>query len=175
MTRGTTTLDCSQRISSVVTNSKKSTSFQPKPWSPCTKRASRGRAVPSRPSSWPGVGVISKPVCGEVSTHEPGGNDPAYAREKDNRRRQCVENSPRQHLGRGAKIAGRRTDLLLDKIAVTEHPTRIARTTSARWTSFCMHLGLVPSRNKHVKCLRANSGVLIMEPPEKYVSEGDSV
>ena len=50
-----------------------------------------------------------------------------------------------------AKIAGRRIDLLLDRIAVTEHPTRIARTTSARWTSFCVHLGLVPSRNKHAQ------------------------
>ena len=81
----------------------------------------------------------------------PGRNDPAYAREKDTRRRQCVENPPRQHLGKSAKIAGRGIDLLLDRIAVTEHPTRIARTTSARWTSFCMHLGLVPSRNKHAK------------------------
>ena len=54
-------------------------------------------------------------------------------------------------LGRGAKIAGRRIGLPLDKIAVTKHPQRIARTTSARWTSFCMHLGLVPSRNKHAK------------------------
>ena len=37
------------------------------------------------------------------------------------------------------------------KTAVAVHPTRIARTTSARWTSFCMHVGLVPSRNKHAK------------------------
>ena len=59
--------------------------------------------------------------------------------------------TPRQHLGRGAQIAGLGTDLLLDKIAVTKHPTRIARKTSAWWTSLCMHLGLVPSQNKHAK------------------------
>ena len=60
-------------------------------------------------------------------------------------------NLPRQHLVRGAKIAGRRTDLLLNKTAVTERPTRIARITGTRWTSFCMHLGLVSPRKKHTK------------------------
>ena len=78
----------------------------------------------------------------------------------------------RQHLGRGAKIAVRRIDLLLDRIAVTEHPKRIARTTSARWTSFCMHVGLVLETNTP-KCRRANSGVSIMEPSENFVSESD--
>ena len=32
----------------------------------------------------------------------------------------------------------------------TEPNARRAK-TSARWTSFCMHLGLVPSQNKHAK------------------------
>ena len=42
VTRGTTTKDCSQRISSVVTpNSRKSAIFQTKPRSPCTERALR--------------------------------------------------------------------------------------------------------------------------------------
>ena len=50
VTRGMTTQDCSQRISSVVTPNSKSTLFQSKPRSPCTERASRGRAVPGRPS-----------------------------------------------------------------------------------------------------------------------------
>ena len=86
--------------------------------------------------------LISKPVCGEV--HEPGGNDPAYAREQDIKRRQCVEN-PFDN-----------TSAEVPKLQVEEP------------TSFCMHLGLVPS-------LRANSGVLTTEPPEKYVSEGDGV
>ena len=46
------------------------------------------------------------------------------------------------------------------KLRFTEHPTRIARTTGTRWTSFCMQLGLVPPRNKHTK-------IMIMEAPEK--------
>ena len=75
-----------------------------------------------------------------------------------------------------AKIAGRRIDLLLDRIAVTEHPTRIARTTNARWTSFCMHLGLVPSRNKHAKISpRELGGVDYRTAREICVSEGDGV
>ena len=81
------------------------------------------------------LGSVSfqKPVCGEVSSHEPRRkNDPAYAREKENRRRQCAEN-------------------LLH----------------APWF---FHL----ERNTP-KCRRANSGVLIMEPAEKYVSEGDGM
>ena len=53
VTRGTTTPDCSQWISSVVTpNSTKSTSLQSKPRSPCTECALRGRAVPGRPPPW---------------------------------------------------------------------------------------------------------------------------
>ena len=59
-----------------------------------------------------------------------------------------LRNLPRQHLGRGAKIACRSTDLLLNKTAVTERPTRIA---STRWTSSCEHLSLVSPRKKHTK------------------------
>ena len=43
------------------------------------------------------------------------------------------------------------------KTVVAVHPTRIARTTSVRWTSFCMHVGLVPSRNKHAKNVAART------------------
>ena len=46
------------------------------------------------------------------------------------------------------------------KTAVAEHPTCIARTTSAR----CMHLGFSISK----QTCRVNSEVLIMEPPEVY-------
>ena len=62
------------------------------------------------------------------------------------------------------------------KTAVAVHPTRIARRTSARWTSFCMQAPGFGSISKQTcqKCRRANSGVLIMELPQKYVSEGDS-
>ena len=84
MTRGTTTQDWSQRISSVVTpKSRKSTSFQSKPRSPCTELASRGRAVPGRPPSCHTSGRCYFKVCGEVSSHERWGNDPTYAREDD--------------------------------------------------------------------------------------------
>ena len=158
MTRGTTTLDCSQRIASVVTPNSIKTAV-------AVHRTRIARKSGARQTSFLahlGSVLISKPVCGEVSTHEPRGNDPANAREKDTRRRQCVE-----------KTLDNTSDV--DKIAVTEHPTRIARTTSARWTSFCMHLGLVPSRNKHAKMSPSELGVLIMEPPEKCVSEGDGL
>ena len=45
----------------------------------------------------------------------------------------------------------RKVNVIPIKIAVAVHRTCIARTTSVRWTSFCMHVGLVPSRNKHAK------------------------
>ena len=117
-------LHCSQRISSVVTPNSIKTAV-------AVHRTRIARKSGARQTSFLahlGSVLISKPVCGEVSTHEPRGNDPANAREKDTRRRQCVE-----------KTLDNTSDV--DKIAVTEHPTRIARTTSARWTSFCMHLG----------------------------------
>ena len=88
----------------------------------CASNQNRGERAPNahRAEEWcpadlllgaPGVGVISKPMCGEVSPHGPGVTS--------------------RHM--------------------PAHPTRIVWTTSARWTSFCMHLGLVPPQNKHTK------------------------
>ena len=115
-----------------------------------------------------GVGVVSKPVCGKVSPHEPRENDPAYAREKDVRRRQCVENhftTPRprcqscksQNRPPSGQNCGHR--------APTAHRADNER-TGCKWVWFHLETN-VP------KCRRANSGVSLMEPPEKYVSEGD--
>ena len=106
----------------------------------------------------PRVGVISKTSVRVRSRHMRPGETTLHTHSKKTSEDDGVRKTTRQHLGRGAKIASRRTDLLLDKIAVTEHPTRIARTTSARWTSLCMHLGLVPSRNKHAKMLPRELG-----------------
>ena len=73
------------------------------------------------------------------------------------------------------KLQVEESTLLQDRIAVTEDPTRIVRTTSARWTSFCKHLGLVLFGNKHAKMSPRELGSVDLEPHEKYVSEGDGV
>ena len=81
--RGTTTLDCSQRISSVVTpNSRKSTSFQSKPWSPCTQRASRRlRALGGPPSVCTWVWFRLETNMPKMSPRELGSVDHGTARE----------------------------------------------------------------------------------------------
>ena len=74
MTRSTTTPDCSQRISSIPIKTAVSVHR--------TRIARKSGALQTSSLAHLGSVLISKPVCGEVSPHEPGGNDPAYAREK---------------------------------------------------------------------------------------------
>ena len=94
------------------------------PRSPCTERAWRGKVVPGW-RTWSRCFFQNQCAvrCQRMSR---GGNDPAYAREKDTRRRRCGKKTLNNTSGRGAKIAGRRIDLLLGKIAVTETPKRRA-------------------------------------------------
>ena len=102
-----------------------------------------------------------------------GGNDPAYAREKDIRRRQCAENPLDNTSDEVPKLQVEESTSFWTKL----------RSPSIQCAS-CIHrpLGGPPSACTWVwfhletnmpKCRRANSGVLIMEPAEKYVSECD--
>ena len=81
----------------------------------------------------------------------PGGNDPTYASENENRPpsgQNCGQRAPKR-ASRGQRALG-------------------GPASACTWVWF----HLVTNRPK---CRRANVGVLIMEPPEKYVSEGDGV
>ena len=120
-------------------------------------RIARKSGARQRPPSWRTWGqcLFSKPLCGEVSPHEPGGNDPAYAREKDIRRRQCVENplditsDEVKNRPPSGQNCGHR--------APKAHRADNER-SGCTWVWFHLETN-VP------KCRRANSGVLIWNRP----------
>ena len=174
VTRATTTPDCSQRISSVVTpNSRKSTSFQSKPRSPCTELASRGRAVPGRPPSWRTWGRWQCAVrCprmsrGETTLHmfvkKMSEDDSVQKKPPSTTPRTRCQNCKSKNRPPSGQNCGHR--------APNAH-----RADNERSVDLLLHAStrvLFHLETNMPKCRRANSGVLIMQPPEKYVSEGD--
>ena len=82
---------------------------------------------------------------------------------------QCVENPLDNTSDEVPKLQVEESTSFWAKLRSPSTQCASRWTTSARWTSFCMHLGLVPSRNKHAKMSPRGLGVLIMEPSEKCV------
>ena len=162
--------DCSQRISSVVTTEQQEINAIPIKTVVAVHRTRIARNSGARQTSFLahlGSVLISKPVCGEVSTHEPQGKRPCICLWKRYQKttvcRKPPSTTPRtrcqncrskdrppsgQNCGHRAPNAHRAdnersVDLLL------------------RAPGFGFHL-----ESNMPKCRRANSGVLITEPPE---------
>ena len=104
--------------------------------------------------------LISKPVCGEVSPHEPGRNDPAHAREKDIIGRQCEENPFDNTSDEMPKLQVEESTSFWAKL---RSPSTQSASRGQR--ALGLHLGLVPSRDKRAKMSPLELVVLIWNRP----------
>ena len=123
-----------------------------------------------------GSALISKPVCDEVSPHEPGGNDPANAGEKGYQKttvwRKTCSTTPQRRC-QNCRSKNRPPSGPELRSPSTQRASRGQRAlggppSACTWVWFHLETNMP-------KCRRANSRVSIVEPPEKCVSESDGV